>query len=248
MNLGDYLKEELNLTQAKAYEIAYLVEQYEKNKRKKKLNIRIPVYSKEEELFNSISHGIGALLSIAGLVLMVVKAHNPLPEVTVSLFGATMIVLYTMSCIYHALSKNLEGKKILRIIDHCNVYLLVFGTYIPFVLLGVGGKLGWVLFGIVSFVTTLGIVLTCISIDKFQILEVICHLINGWSILIGIPKLLITIGSKGLFFLILGGIFYTVGSILYGVGSHKKYMHCVFHVFCLIGSFFHFFSIYFYLI
>ena len=215
---------------------------------KKKLNIKIPNYTLGEELFNSISHGIGAALAVAALVLMVVKAHNPLPETTVSLFGATMIILYTMSCIYHALSPNLEGKKVLRVIDHCNVFLLVFGTYIPVSLLGVGGAKGWILFGVIGAFTIIGIVFTAINVDKYKVIATICHVINGWSILIGIPELINNAGHKGLLFMILGGVMYTIGSILYGLGSKKKYMHCIFHVFCLLGTFFHFWSIYMYLI
>lgn len=213
-------------------------------KNKRKLNIKIPKYTLGEELFNSISHGLGALLSVAALVLMIVKADEAKTEVTTALFGSTMIILYTMSCIYHALSSKLEGKKVLRVLDHCNVYLLVFGTYIPVALLGVGGALGWTLFGVVALVTTLGIVFSSISIDKFQVVEVICHLLNGWSILFGIPALLTTMGQKGITYLIIGGIMYTLGSILYGVGSKKKYMHCIFHVFCLVGTFFHFLAVY----
>ena len=215
---------------------------------KKKLNIKIPNYTLGEELFNSISHGIGAALAVVALVLMVVKAHNPLPETTVSLFGATMIILYTMSCIYHALSPNLEGKKVLRVIDHCNVFLLVFGTYIPVSLLGVGGAKGWILFGVIGAFTIIGIVFTAINVDKYKVIATICHLINGWSILIGIPELINNAGHEGLLFMILGGVMYTIGSVLYGLGSKKKYMHCIFHVFCLLGTFFHFWSIYMYLI
>lgn len=248
MKLDEYLVKELNYSKSKAYEVAYAVQKYNKEYKKRKINIKIPTYSVEEEIFNSISHGIGAILSVVALILMVVKAHDILPEVSVSLFGATMIILYTMSCIYHAISSKLEGKKILRVLDHCNVYLLVYGTYIPVSLLGVGVKLGWILFGFVSIITTIGIILTSIKIDKFQVLEVICHLLNGWSILIGIPKLLQTSGNIGLFYLILGGIMYTIGSILYGIGANKKYMHCVFHIFCLLGTFFHFIMIYCYLI
>ena len=213
-------------------------------KNKRKLNIKIPKYTLGEEIFNSISHGLGALLSVAALVLMIVKADEAKAEVTTALFGSTMIILYTMSCIYHALSSKLEGKKVLRVLDHCNVYLLVFGTYIPVALLGVGGALGWTLFGIVALVTTLGIIFSSISIDKFQVVEVICHLLNGWSILFGIPALLTTMGQKGVIYLVIGGIMYTLGSILYGIGSQKKYMHCIFHVFCLIGTFFHFLAVY----
>lgn len=215
---------------------------------KKKLSIQLPSYSLGEEIFNSISHGIGALFSVVALILMVIKAHSALAEVTVVLFGVTMVLLYTMSCIYHAVSFKVEGKKVLRVLDHCNVFLLVYGTYIPISLLGVGGSLGWTLFGFVSFITILGIVLTSVKIDKFQILEVICHLLNGWSVVIGVPKLLQSIGSMGVIYLLLGGIMYTVGSILYGIGAKKKYMHCVFHIFCLLGTFFHFWAIYIYLL
>ena len=247
MNLEEYQKEALKIKPKNAKEISLSVEQYNKNK-KKKINIKIPKYTLGEELFNSISHGIGAILSVVALVLMVLKAHTALSEVTVSLFGSAMIILYTMSCIYHALSSKLEGKKILRVLDHCNVYLLVYGTYIPVSLLGIGGKLGWILFSFVSIITITGITLSSIKIDKFQLLEVICHLLNGWSIVIGIPILLQTIGTRGILFLVLGGIMYTLGSILYGIGTNKKYMHSVFHIFCLLGTFFHFWMIYSYLI
>ena len=125
---------------------------------------------------------------------------------------------------------------------------MVLGTYIPIALLGIQGTLGWILLGIVYTVTIIGILFTAINIDKFQLVSVLSHLLNGWSLAIGIPKLLTTMGVKGLIFLALGGVMYTIGSILYGLGAHKKYMHCVFHFFCLLGTFFHFASIYFYLI
>ncbi len=210
--------------------------------------ISVPKYTLGEEIFNSISHGIGAGLSIAALVVMVVKAHGALAETCVSLFGAGMIILYTISCIYHALSPRIKGKKVLRVIDHCNVYALVFCTYIPMCLIAIGGALGWVLFSILLSITTLGITLSAINVDKFTKLEVACHLTNGWISLIFIPRLLKSIGSMGLFYLILGGAMYTIGSILYGLGHKKKYTHCVFHIFCMLGTFFHFITIFFYVI
>lgn len=217
-------------------------------KLKEKKAISIPNYTLGEELINSISHGIGAILSIVALVLMVLKAHGAFYEVCVCLFGASMILLYTMSCVYHALSSKIKGKKVLRVLDHCNVFLLVFGTYIPISLLGVGGNLGWILFGVVFGVTTLGITLSSINLEKYQVLEVICHLVNGWSILFGLSRLFVTMGKSGVFFLVLGGIMYTLGSILYGLGASKKYVHSIFHFFCLLGTFFHFWAIYMYLL
>lgn len=210
--------------------------------------VKLPGYSLGEELFNAISHGLGAILSIAALVLMLVRARGVLPLVTVSIFGLTMIQLYTMSCIYHALSPRTKGKRVLRVLDHCNVYLLVLGTYIPVSLLGVGGAMGWVLFGIVCLFTVLGVTFSAIDVDKFQVVEVVCHLVSGWSILLGIPGLLRHMGSGGLLWLVMGGVMYSVGAVLYAVGARKKYRHCVFHVFCLLGTFCHFWSIYQYLL
>ncbi len=210
--------------------------------------IKIPKYNLTEELINSISHGIFAGISIALLVLLVVKAHGAKSEVSVSLFGSSMIILYTISCIYHALSPNILGKNVLRVIDHSNVYILVFCTYLPISFIAIGGLLGWIIFTILLIVTIAGIITTSINIEKFQKLEVICHLINGWGSLIFIKILLESMGKEGVLFLILGGFFYTIGAILYGLGSKKKYMHSVFHFFCMLGTFFHFLTIYFFVI
>lgn len=200
------------------------------------MSIRIPQYSLAEELVNSISHGLGAIFAIVALVLMEVRAHSALQYVTVSIFGATMILLYVMSCVYHALSPRLTGKKVLRVLDHCNVYLLVLGTYIPVALLAVQGALGWALFGIVTAVTILGITLSAVSIDRFQLVEVICHLVNGWSILLGASAIARTAGTAGVVLILLGGIMYSVGAGIYWLGRQKKFAHSVFHFFCLAGT------------
>ena len=214
----------------------------------KRLNIRIPLYTLGEEIFHAISHGIGAALSIAALAMMMAKARGSMAQVTSAVFGTALIILYTVSCVYHSLSRNVEGKKVMRVIDHCNVFLLVWGTYIPVALMGVGGALGWVLFGITGAFTALGVTLTAIHVDRYKVAQVICHLISGWSILVGLSKLMATMGAQGVLFLLLGGVMYTVGSLLYVLGSRVRYMHSVFHVFCLLGSFFHFWGIYMYLL
>ncbi|MBQ9265104.1 MAG: hemolysin III family protein [Clostridia bacterium] len=207
-------------------------------------SISIPSYSLGEELFNAISHGLGALASIAALVLMVVKARGALPVTAVTFFGVTMILLYTISCVYHALSRNLKGKKVLRVLDHCTVFLLVLGTYVPVALLGVGGVPGWVVLGVIFAFTATGISLTAVNMEKYRVAAVICHLASGWFILVEIPRLLFTMGRQGVIYLVLGGVMYTVGSVLYGLGSRRKYMHSVFHIFCLLGTFFHFWAVY----
>lgn len=200
------------------------------------MSIRIPQYTLAEELINSISHGIGAIFAIVALILLEIRAQTALEHVTVSFFGVTMIVLYVISCIYHALSPRLTGKKVLRVIDHCNVYLLVLGTYIPVALLAIQGFLGWILFGIVTTTTIVGIVLSAVAIDRFQKLEVACHLINGWSVLLGITQLYQHVGTTGVILLLLGGIMYSIGAALYALGARKRFAHSVFHFFCLAGT------------
>lgn len=248
MNLDEYLMKELNISKKEAYQISYAVNKYTKDKKKIKLNIKLPNYTVGEEIFNSISHGIGAIFSIVALILMVVKAHGILPETTVTLFGCAMIILYTISCIYHALSPALEGKKVLRVIDHCNVFLLVYGTYIPMSLVGVGGKSGLALFIAITIITLIGILLTAIKIDKTQVLQVICHLLSGWGVLFFISQLKNSLGINGLILLIIGGVMYSIGSLLYAIGRKRKYMHSVFHVFCLLGTLFHFLCVYLFLL
>lgn len=248
MKLDEYLMKELNISKPKAREIVFVIEKYKKSKKKKHLNINIPKYTLGEELFNSISHGIGAVFSIVALILMVVKAHGIINEATVSLFGVSMIILYVMSCIYHALPPSLEGKKVLRVIDHCNVFLLVYGTYIPMSLVGVGGKSGLALFIAITIITLIGVLLTAIKIDKTQVLQVICHLLSGWGALFFISQLKNSLGINGLILLIIGGVMYSIGSLLYAIGRKRKYMHSIFHVFCLLGTLFHFLCVYLFLL
>lgn len=200
------------------------------------MSIRIPKYTLSEEIFNAISHGLGAVFAIVALVLMEVRAHGALQHTAVSIFGGTMILLYTISCIYHALSPRVAGKKVLRVIDHCNVYLLVLGTYIPVALLAIQGALGWVLFGIVTAVTAMGIALSAVAIDRFQIFEVICHLVNGWSVLIGVKKIAEHAGATAVALILVGGAMYSLGAILYCLGKKRRYAHSVFHLFCLAGT------------
>lgn len=217
---------------------------------KKKKEIRIPIYNLTEELINSISHGLGAIFSVVGLIFLIIKASDQgaMKITTITIFGTTMILLYTISCIYHALSPKIKGKKVLRILDHCNVYLLVFGTIIPVALVGISSIPGWIFFGVVFSVTVLGMVASIIDIDRFQALEVICHLINGWSVLFFSSYLIHNIGYSGLILIILGGIMYSLGAILYGIGSKKKYIHSIFHFFCLLGTLFHYLAIYLYIL
>lgn len=212
--------------------------------------ITIPEYSLSEEIINAITHGIGAVFSIVALILLVIKSCSKggLALTCVVIYGISLMLLYTISTIYHSLSKKLIGKKVLRVIDHCNVYLLVYATIIPVALLGITGKSGLICFGLTSLVTLIGITLTCINIERTQVLEVICHLINGWSILLYLKPLITNITTAGVLYIFLGGVVYSLGAILYGLGVKKKYMHSIFHVFCFIATILHFIAIYKYIL
>ena len=212
--------------------------------------ITIPRYTLGEELINSISHGVGAGLGITALVLCIVKSCSPLDGYKLAssiVFGLTTTLLYLMSCLYHALKVN-RAKRVFRVIDHCTIFLLIAGTYTPYTLNTLRGVTGWVLFGIVWGVGILGIVLNAVSLKKFAKLSVACYIALGWVVIFASKELIASLDRGGLWLLLAGGIAYTVGAVLYGIGAKKRYFHSVFHFFCLIGTALHFFSIYFYVL
>ena len=206
----------------------------------------VPEYSLGEELINSITHGIGAGLSVVALVLCVVKATTAGGKVSAVLYGTLLIMLYTISCIYHALSPRLRGKRVLRVIDHANVFLVVAGTYMPICLSLLDGVWGWLTFGIVWLETIVAVVFSCVDVDRFQMIGVVCNLILGWGALLLLPVLIELVPWTGLWLLIFGGVAYSLGAILYVVGAKVPYMHSIFHFFVLMGSILHFFFIYLY--
>ena len=215
-----------------------------------KEKIQIPNYSLGEEITNAILHGIGALLAIAALVLCVVFSaihHNPYAVVSSCLYGSTLIILYTMSCLYHSLKVN-NAKRVFRIIDHCSIFLLIAGTYTPLNLVSLNGPIGWTLFGIIWGVSILGIILNAIDLNKYKVISMILYIMMGWAIIFTFPRLLKVIDMAGIYLLVAGGIVYTIGAIFYGVGKKIKYMHSVFHFFVLAGSILHFFAILLYVI
>ena len=215
-----------------------------------KLRDRIlPKYTKGEEIFNMTSHIVGAVLGIVATVLCVVFAAthgNVYGVVSGAIYGVTMIILYTMSSIYHGLSPKRYSKKVFQVLDHCSIFLLIAGSYTPFVLCTIREydvASGWVIFGVIWAVAILGIVLNSIDIKKFKVFSMICYLLMGWCIVFKIGLLPKLLGTAGFVLLLLGGIAYTVGAILYGIGKKHKYMHSVFHLFILLGSLLQFFCI-----
>ena len=215
---------------------------------RKKKEIQKPKYTLGEELVNSISHGIGAALSIAGLVLICCFANSAIGVVSGIFYSLIMIVLFTISCIYHALSPRLKGKRVLRIIDHCNVLLMVAGTYTPICLSLIGGKLGWIVFGIVWLITIIAIVFNCLNLEKYKVVCVLLNLLVGWSGLLIIKQLLAVCPKPGIMLLVAGGIVYSIGAILYGLGHKIRYFHSVFHFFVLGGAILHYLLILLYVV
>ncbi len=208
-----------------------------------KLRDRIlPKYTKGEEIFNMTSHIVGAVLGIVATVLCIVFAAirgNVYGVVSGAIYGVTMIILYTMSSIYHGLSPKRYSKKVFQVLDHCSIFLLIAGSYTPFALCTIreyDTASGWVIFGVIWAFAILGIVLNSIDIKKFKVFSMICYLVMGWCIVFKITLLPQLLGTAGFVLLLLGGIAYTIGAILYGVGKKHKYMHSVFHLFILLGS------------
>lgn len=219
-----------------------------------KYSKELPIYTKGEEIFNAVSHIVGGGFGIAALVLGVIFAalySNAYGVVSMSLFGATLVLLYTMSAIYHFLKPN-KAKKLFRIFDHCTIFLLIAGTYTPFCLITLRevSVLGWVLFGIVWGLAVLGIVGNAINMHHpiIKTLSMICYLGMGWCVIFAIKTLLSNLAMGGFIFLLLGGISYTIGAIFYGFGKKCKYIHSVWHLFVVVGSILHFFSVLFYVI
>ena len=201
-------------------------------------------YTLGEEIFNSVTHGIGAGLSIAGTVVLIVFSAiygNAWAVVSSSIYGASLIILYTMSTLYHSLT-NEKAKKFFQIMDHNTIFLLIAGTYTPITLYILGGVVGWVLFGIVWGAAIIGIVANSINLEKAKIPSIFCYIATGWVIIFAIKPLMAKIPFISGLFLIIGGAFYTLGIIFYAI-KKVKYFHSVWHLFTIGGSVFHYFSI-----
>lgn len=201
-------------------------------------------YSLGEEIANSITHGIGAGLSIAGLVVLVVSAArlgDPWCVVSFSIFGASLIMLYVISTLYHALHHP-GAKHVFKILDHASIYFLIAGTYTPFTLVSIRGAWGWTLFGIIWGLAIIGIVFKALFIDKNKKLSLVIYILMGWLVLIALRPMLANVAFGGILWLTIGGLLYTGGVIFYRLKS-VRYMHTVWHLFVLGGSFCHFFAI-----
>ena len=204
----------------------------------------LPDYTRAEERFNMISHIVGGGMGIAAAVLCVVAAAlegNVYGVVSGAIFGGSMVARYTISSVYHGPHSG-TGKKVMQILDHCTIYFLIAGTYTPFCLCTIrqhNPALGWGTFGLIWALAVVGIVLNAIDLKRFQKVSMVLYLGMGWCIILTGKLIVQLLGGAGFALLVGGGIAYTVGAVFYGLGHKKRYIHSVFHLFCLVGSALH---------
>ncbi|MBQ4629654.1 MAG: hemolysin III family protein [Clostridia bacterium] len=202
-----------------------------------------------EEIANAISHGIGALLAIAGTVVMLVTAcvtSDAMGVVSAALYGSFTIMLYLFSTIYHSLT-NTKAKRVFQIFDHCSIFLMILGSYIPICLCLIRGAWGWSLFGVTAALSVLGIVFNSIDLKRWHKLSMVLYVFMGWSIVFMFRHVYDRVPFEGLVLLVGGGVFYSLG-IIFFARDKIKYMHYIWHVFVLLGSILQYFFILFYVI
>jgi len=206
-------------------------------------------YDKKEEILNSITHGIGAGLAIAALVILVVfaaKRGDVWRVVSFSIFGSTMILLYLSSTFYHAFT-NPKVKSLFKVFDHASIYLLIAGTYTPFLLVSLRGPWGWSMFGVIWGLALAGVIFKAFFIHRFNKVSTFIYIGMGWIVVIAMKQLFASVDTVGIVWLVLGGLSYTLGTFFY-LKKSVKFSHAVWHLFVLGGSVCHFFSILFHVL
>lgn len=209
----------------------------------KRRMLGLPRYTLGEEIFSSVSHGVSALFAVGALAFLLVTCRKtPLWVVSAAVYGGTMVLLYTVSTLYHSLGLN-RAKVVFRSLDHCTIFLLIAGTYTPITLVCLGGWKGWAMFGVVWAAAVVGVVLNAISVERFKKISMACYLAMGWVVVLAMKDFYQAAGPFSFWCLLAGGILYTLGAGLYAVGKKVPYMHSVFHLFVLGGSVLHTISV-----
>jgi hemolysin III len=202
-------------------------------------------YTLKEEIVNSLTHGVGALLSVAGLIVLLAMAitYGDVWRVfSLSIYGTSLFVLYLASTLYHMIQHR-RAKQVLRIFDHAAIYLLIAGTYTPFLLVVLNGVLGWVMFGIIWGLAALGVIYKVFFLDRYVVAETVGYLIMGWLCVVVLPDLVPLLSPQALWGLILGGLAYTMGVVFYA-RPQIAYSHGLWHLFVLGGSALHYFAVF----
>ena len=208
----------------------------------------LPNYTQGEEIMNTVTHIVGGVLGLVALVMCVAFAalhHNVYGIVCSTIYGVCMIALYCVSSIYHGLRPGM-GKKVMQVIDHCTIYFLIAGTYTVMALSAIRPaypRLGWGLFFFEWAMAAIAVTLTAIDLKAYSVLSMVCYIGMGWAIIPFARIVLEVLTLPGFLLLLLGGISYTIGAVLYGLGRTRKWMHSVFHIFVVLGSFLQFLSV-----
>lgn len=210
----------------------------------------LPRYSRGEEIMNMVTHIVGGGLGIVVLVLCLIRAEGVCEVTGSAVYGISMIALYAVSSIYHGLKPSM-GKKVMQVIDHCTIYILIAGTYTPILLTAFRPVYPMICWGLLVMEWTLAVlaaILTAIDLKKYNVFSMACYIFMGWGIIFFLPQTMEVVSRPGFFWLLSGGIAYTVGAVLYGIGSKKPWMHSVFHIFVVLGSLLQFLTIYLYVL
>lgn len=216
--------------------------QNEKYLRRKKFNL--PFYTVTEEVMNAVTHGLGVVFSVIAYVLLLQKhLHNLTDMFCITIYCASLFILYTVSTVYHALKVG-KTKALFRKFDHCSIFVLIAGTYTPLCVMCINGPFSKAVLAGVWLAAIIGIVLNAIDVNKFSKISLACYIIMGWSVVFIAKPAVQSLTQSQLVYLLVGGIFYTVGAILYVVGKKMRYIHSVWHMFVLAGSIFHFMILY----
>lgn len=222
-------------------------------KRTKLKDRQLPDYTKGEEIFNMVTHIVGGALGIAYLVLCVIYSathSDPYAVVSSAIYGASVVVLFSVSSIYHGLHPS-KGKKVMQVLDHCVIYFMIAGTYTPITLCALrenSPALGWTVFGVVWGMSAFAALLNAIDLKKYKVFSIISYLAIGWCVVFTVKPVYESIGFEGFLWLLAGGVLYTVGAVLYMLGHKKRYIHSVFHIFIDLASVCHFICILFYVL
>ena len=210
--------------------------------RRAKLEHRsLPDYTRGEEIMNMVTHIVGGGIGLPALAICVCIAafhNNGIGIIGSLIYGISMIALYSVSSVYHGLRNNL-AKKVMQVIDHCTIYFLIAGTYTPILLcqfIPAYPRIGWSLLAFQWALAVIAAALTAIDLHNYRIFSMICYIAMGWSIILFIPQTIELMTLPGFILLFCGGIAYTIGAILYGIGTKRRWMHSVFHIFVVIGS------------
>ena len=210
-------------------------------KRTKLRDRSLPDYTRGEEIMNMVTHIVGGGLGVIVLILCVSRSilnGNPYGAVGSVIYGVCMITLYTMSSVYHGM-KPCTGKKVMQVMDHCTIYFLIAGTYTVIALSALRPVNPWLGWGILAFqwiLTAVAVTLTAIDLHKYSVFSMICYIFMGWCIILFLPLAVEALTLTGFYWMLSGGIAYTIGAVLYGIGSKSRWMHSVFHIFVVLGS------------